>query len=63
VRSDAVCRRSPDSLSLAGQLLTEARTAWQSSLSIMSGVELAADYMMYSRDEDRRGRTLTPEAV
>ena len=55
--------RAPDSLSLAGQLLTEARTAWQSSLSTTSGVELAADYMMYSRDEDRRGRTLTPEAV
>ena len=63
VRSDAVCRRSPDSLSLAGQLLTEARTAWQSSLSTTSGVELAADYMMYSRDEDLRGRALTPDAV
>lgn len=50
-------------LSLAGQLLTEARTAWQSSLSITSGVELAADYMRYSRDEDLRGRALTPEAV
>ncbi len=63
VRADGVCRSSPDASSLAGQLLAEARTAWQSSLSTRAEAAMAADYLLFTRAQNLAGRLVEPEAV
>ena len=56
VRADGVCRREPDSRTLAGQLLGDARTAFLSSVSSTADGERQAVYRFFRYDRDRRGR-------
>lgn len=63
VRVDAVCRVAPDESSLVGQLLTEARTAWQASWSVGMNTEYVADYVLFEQSTDLRGRKLSADSL
>ncbi|WP_337170959.1 hypothetical protein [Gemmatimonas aurantiaca] len=56
MRADGVCRREPDSRTLAGQLLGDARTAFLSSVSSTADGERQATYRFFRYDRDRSGQ-------
>ncbi len=55
VRAESRCRNNPGPATLAGQLLTEARTAFLASVSALPDGEPRASYRLYTRPEDLRG--------
>ncbi|WP_337170955.1 hypothetical protein [Gemmatimonas aurantiaca] len=62
VRASSGCRRRPDSTTLVGQLLAEARTAFLASVSTTPDGESRATYRRYRRLEDRKGGEAGVEA-
>ncbi|BAH38393.1 hypothetical protein GAU_1351 [Gemmatimonas aurantiaca T-27] len=58
VRESARCRQNPDTATLAGQLLVEARTAFLSSVARGADGEQRALYRFFRYDRDRRGASV-----